>query len=170
MLSVKGCPPSRDDEIEESSVLQLLPLTNDLRALTLIRVDYLRFVRALNPKNSETRTVLCPQLEELVLYFERRDLADAKELVEMASERAKKGSKLSSITIVSLGGYYRRKEVSSLKKYASRVEYRSEDSPPDWDIAFGGVGSSGYDSDWNTFSSELERDKEDGDSSSSDSD
>lgn len=112
--------------------------------------------------------MLCPQLEELALYFERWERADARELVEMASERAKKQSKLSSITIVSLGGYYPRKEVSSLKKCVSRMEYTSENSPPSWDAVFGGVDDSGYDSDWNAFPGELGR--EDGDSSSSDSD
>ena len=169
MLSVTGRSPSRDEEIEESSILQLLPLTNDLRTLTLIRVNCRRFVRASNPKKKGTRTILCPQLEELDLYFERWDRADAKELVEMALERAKKGSKLSSIKIVSFGGYHP-KEVSSLKKYVSRVEYTSEHSPPGWDTVFGGVGGSGYNSDWNVFPHELESYEEDSDSSSSDSD
>jgi len=84
----------------------------------------------------------------------------------MASERAKKHSKLSSITIVSLGGYHPRKEVSSLKKYVSHVEYTSEDSPPGWDTVFGGVGGSGYDSDWNAFPDAVGGDDEDSDSSS----
>ena len=169
MLSVTGSSPSRYDEIEESSVLQLLPLTNDLRILTLIRVDYRRFVRALNPKKNETCTVLCPQLEELVLYFESWDQANAKELVEMASERAKKEhSKLSSIKIVGLGGYHPGEEVSSLKEYVSRVECTSEDSLPGWDTIFGGVGGSGYDSDWNAFPHELGSDEEDSDSPLSD--
>ena len=164
MLSVTGCSPARGDEIEESSVLQLLPLMNDLRTLTLIRVDYRRFVRALNPEKNETRTVLCPQLEEPVLYFERRDQVEAKELVEMASERAKKHSKLSSIIIVSLGGCHPRKEVSSLKKYVSRVKYTSEGSTPGWDTVFGGVDNSGYDSDWCAFPAVVEGDDEDSDS------
>ena len=108
-----------------------------------------------------------PQLAELALYFERWERARVKELAEMASERAKRRSKLSSITIVGLDGYHPRKEAPSLKKYVSHVEYTAEDSPPGWNSVFGEVGDSGYDSDWNVFPDELGRDDDDDDGSSS---
>ena len=150
MLSITGSP-SRNDTTEDLSIFQLLPLMDDLHTLALIQVDHRRLIRVLNPRRNESRTVLCSQLRELVLYFERWERARVKELVEMVSERAKRRSKLSSITTVSLGGYYPWKEISLLQKYVSHVEYAAEDSPPGWDTVFGGVGGGGYDNDWNAF-------------------
>ena len=150
MLSVMGSNYIQDDRVQESSIFQYLPLMEDLRTLTLMRVDHRPFIRALNPKENDSRTVLYSQLEELVLYFRSWDQAYIKELVEMVSERAKRRSKLSSITIFSLDVYCPR-EVSLLKKYVSHVEYKLESSPSCWDIVTGGSGSCGFNSGWHVF-------------------
>ena len=105
----------------------------DLRTLTLIRCNNLSFIHALNPERNKSDTVLCPDLQELVLYVKKRDWYYLAELVEMASERDERYAKLSSITIVSLDEMCPRKEVFKLRKFVSRVEYKLDDVSPDWD-------------------------------------
>jgi hypothetical protein len=61
---------------------------NDLRALTLTQCHNLPFILTLNPRNNPSNLVICPKLEELVLY---------------AEERTSRGTKLPSITIVDFG-------------------------------------------------------------------
>jgi len=132
-LSVTENPAAPEGEFAKSPIFQTLPLMKNLRTLTLIKLDNLPFIRTLNPRQNESHTVLCPDLEEIVLYIATQDRFHLEELKKMASERAKRSSKLSSVTIVSLGEVFPREAVFSLRKYVSRVEYKLEDSPPDWD-------------------------------------
>jgi len=132
-LSVTKYPTTPEAEFSQSLIFQTLLLMKNLRTLTLTKLDNLPFICALNPKRNESHTVPCSDLEELVLYITTQNRFHLEELKKMASERAKRSSKLSSVTIVSLGEVCPRETVLSLRKYVSRVEYKLEVSPPDWD-------------------------------------
>jgi len=109
----------------------------DLRTLTLSRCNNLEFILALNPsKNTSkntSKTMPCPRLEEIILYIERPDQFYIDELLSMAEERASRGVKLPAITIVSTEAFAPTKEVFQLRKHVSRVEYKFDDAPPNWD-------------------------------------
>ena len=132
-LKVTKYTSSPRNEIEESSTFRTLLLMRDLRTLTLIRCNNLSFIHALNPERNKSDTVLCPDLQELVLYIKKRDWFYLEELVEMASERDERYAKLSSVTIVSLDEMCSRKEVFKLRKFVSRVEYKLDVVSPEWD-------------------------------------
>lgn len=130
-LLVTENPTAPEGEFAKSPIFQKLLMKN-LRTLTLIKLDNLPFICALNPKQNESRTVLCSDLEELILYIITQNWFHLEELKKMASERAKRSSKLSSITIVSLGEVCPREAVFSLRKYVSCVEYKLEILSLDW--------------------------------------
>jgi len=132
-LTVTKYTASPPNQIEESPTFQTLLLMNDLCTLTLIKCNNLSFIQALNPERNKSDTVLCPDLEELVLYVKRQDLFYLDELVEMASERDERYAKLSSVTIVSLDEMCSRKEVFKLRRFVSRVEYKLDVVSPEWD-------------------------------------
>ena len=110
----------------------------DLRTLVLSRCSSLPFILILNPnKNPDTnpdKNLLCPKLEEVVLYVERPDQFYINELLSMTEERASRGAKLSKITIVSTAALAPTKEVFQLRKYVSRVKCEFDDAPPAWDF------------------------------------
>jgi hypothetical protein len=87
----------------------------------------------LDPDQTPSKPVPCPKLEELVLYVESRDAFNIPELMSMAKERASRGAKLSSITIVGLGELVSGKEVFKLREHVAHVDYRVEEEPPEWD-------------------------------------
>jgi hypothetical protein len=89
----------------------------------------------LNPDQTPLNPVPCPKLEELVLYVESRDTFNIPELMSMAKERASRGAKLSSITIVGLGELVPGKEVFKLRAHVAHVDYRVGEEPPNWDDA-----------------------------------
>ena len=121
------------DGIEKSSAYRLIHHMKDLRTLTLIQCINLAPILALNPIHNPSKLVPCPNLEELVLYVEKRDAFNIPELMSMAKERASKGAKLQLITIVGLGEVVPGKEVFKLKEHVAHVEYRIEEEPPNWD-------------------------------------
>jgi len=131
-LTITKYTPSPPNEIEESSTFRNLLLMNDLRTLTLIKCNNLSFIHALNPERNKSDTILCPDLQELVLYVKKRDWFYLDELVEMASERDERYTKLSSVTIVSLDEMCSRKDVFKLRKFVSRVEYKLDVVSPEW--------------------------------------
>ena len=133
-LTVTKYTPSPPNEIEDSSTFRTLLLMNDLCTLTLIKCNNLSFIHALNPERNKSDIVLCPDLQELVLYIKKRDWFYLNELVEMASERDERYAKLSSVTIVSLDEMCSRKEVFKLRKFVSRVEYKLDVVSPEWDV------------------------------------
>jgi len=106
---------------------------DNLRILILTKCHNLPFILSLNPEKNTSGLVLCPNLEELVLYIKLRDQFHIGELVSMAKKRASRGAKLSSITIVGLGELAPGKEVFKLREHVTHVEYRVDDAPPDWD-------------------------------------
>ena len=116
---------------------RILRSMEGLRALILSRCSNLPFIFILNPnKNPDAnpdKDLLCPKLEEIVLYVERPDQFYINELLSMAEERASRGAKLSGMTIVSMDALAPTKEVFQLRKHVSRVEYKFDDAPPAWD-------------------------------------
>ena len=51
----------------------------------------------------------------------------------MTKERASGGVKLSSITIVGLGELAPAEGIFELREHVTRVDYRVDNAPPDWD-------------------------------------
>jgi hypothetical protein len=120
-------------EIESSAPYHILHLMKDLHTLTLTQCNNLPFILVFNPDQCPSKRLLCPKLEELVLYVGTRDSFNITELMAMAKGRASGNKKLSSITIVGLDELLPGKEVFKLGKYVTRVEYRFEEKPPKWD-------------------------------------
>ena len=135
-LSITACFIPQNYEIENSHIFHALLLMNNLCTLTFMETDKPLITHLLNPKQNKTHTVLCPALKELVIYIGGYDILDFEQLAGMASERAKRFSKLSSITVITLGGVDKHDKCrffSLIGKHVSRVEYKVEVSPPDWD-------------------------------------
>jgi len=120
-------------KLDESPPYKLLPRMAELRTLTLTQCSGLPFILSLNPRTHDPKITLCPRLEEVILYVEKQDAFHTLELVSMVRERASKGAKLRSITIVGLGELVPGKEVFKLRDYVTHVEYRFEEVPPKWD-------------------------------------
>ena len=138
ILSVTMPPDGTLEHLENSTISQfLLPMCN-LRILTLTRVDNLPFIQALNPKQNESCTVLCPELKELVFYIEEPDWYYAEELKEVVLERN------------------RRSEVMSLGRCVPRLTRKSQESPPEWEDVFGGIGGWDNHKEWEFFPDPFE--------------
>ena len=76
-----------------SPISQTLLLMNNLRTLSLNGFDVsTSFICTLNPEQNESHTVVCPELEELVLYIGIRNKTYLRELMNMASAQAKRFS------------------------------------------------------------------------------
>ena len=133
---------------EESGTYQTLLPMNDLHTLTLTDCLNLSFISSLNPDRNPTNTVVCPKLEELIVYnWLRWGESYIDELLEMAKERALRGAKLSTVVIV----YPRElpaESVSELRSYVSRVEYRLDGEPRRWDAIPGEVNEIDNFDDW----------------------
>jgi hypothetical protein len=137
-------------EIEKSPICQTLLLINSLRTLTLTDCLNLPFIFALNPNRIPSKVVVCPELEELVLYIKTRDRLCIDELLEMVKERDSRGAKLSTITIACPQEFVPAREVDKLRGHVTSVEYRLDDVMPRWDYIPGSVDVTGYetDDDW----------------------
>jgi hypothetical protein len=98
----------------------------------LAKCHNLPFIFALNP-GKNTNVVLCPNLVELVFYVKSQDLFHIGHLLSMTKKRALRGATLPSITIVGMDELAPAEEVFRLKEYVTHVDYRVDDSPPDWD-------------------------------------
>lgn len=131
-------------QVDKSQAFRTLNSMKDLRALTLIKCRNLPFILALNPSKTPSNLVICPKLEELVLCIEECHELHVTEMLCMAEERASRGAKLSSITIVGIGKLVPGKEVFKLRKHVTRVDYRVDDAPPDWDCLPGEASYGGY--------------------------
>ena len=140
---------SLQTKIEKSPIYLALVLTNNLRVLMLTDCDNLPFIFTLNPKKNPSKTVVCPKLEELVLYIADKDRFVINELLEMVEERASSCSKLSAITIVSSQEFVPAKKVLKLRNHVSRVEYKLDDVELKWDDTLDDdLDISGNESDW----------------------
>ena len=132
-LAVSKYDHPKSPGIEECPVFQTLSAMTNLRTLVLTECDNLPFILALNPDKNSSKLVLCPNLEELVLYVESQEWFRIKYLLGMTKERASRGVKLSSITIVGLGELAPVEGIFKLREHVTRVDYRVDDAPPDWD-------------------------------------
>lgn len=153
IMSVTAYALSFSGPIEGTPIFRTLLLMDSLRTLTLIKSDNLHFIRALDPKQNKSGTVLCSELEELVLYIEKPDRFYLEELKVMVLHRAERSSKLSSITIVSLARASPKWDIFSLREYVSRLEYKLEVSSPEWDAVFDDGDDYDYDKQWDAFPS-----------------
>ena len=119
-LVISGYEPPVPREVGESSIFRALSLANNLRTLIFINCSRSSLVHPLDPENNPSRSVLCFNMEELVLYIDRGD-ESLTELINMTKNRASRGAKLSSIKIVSLHGIIPEKAVSELKEHVAYV-------------------------------------------------
>ena len=104
----------------------------DLHTLALAHCGNLILISTLNPDRNSDKIVLCPKLEELVIYNKRPDQFHLDELLSMAEERALRGVKLLGITIVRTDVLASTEEVLQLRKHVSRAEHKSGNAPA-WD-------------------------------------
>ena len=132
-LGVTWFKASTVAEIENSAPYGVLFRMEALRTLTLAQCDNLPFILALNPDQTPSKNILCPELEEIVLHIEDRESFNIPELMAMAKERASRGMKLASITIVGLGELLPGREVFRLREYVAKVDYKVGEGPPEWD-------------------------------------
>ena len=126
-----AAPPS--SPVEESSIYRTLHRMNNLRTLTLTSCLNLPFIHTLDPVQNGSGTVICPKLEQLILYVKRQDRFYLKELLAMAKERASRGAKLGTITINCADAFVPVSEVLELRTWIPHVEYRLGSVTPAWD-------------------------------------
>jgi len=139
-LSITGYRSIALCQSEKFSTHQTLLLMNNLRALTLIDCLNLTFICALNPDHNTQNTMVCPELEYLVLYVQAKwDVYCSDQLVEMAKARASSGAKLSTIMLVCPREVVPAEKVFALKSHVSHVEYRLDNESPKWDTIPGEV-------------------------------
>ena len=119
--------------MEECPVFQTLFCMKNLRTLVLSECNNKCFIFPLDPKKNASGFVLCPRLQELALCVDPpRQNPDTKHLINMAKNRAARGVKLSSITIISLG-FTPPEAVPELSEYVAHVDYRKGCGAPRWD-------------------------------------
>ena len=126
--------------VETCPVFQTLSSTNRLQTLVLIDCDILPFIFALDPGEHPSNLVLCPNMENLILYIVSPDEFHVKQLIGIAEHRASRGVGLRSITIVGLDEFVPEMEVLKLREYVTHVDCRVNDAEPAWDDV-GGVDS-----------------------------
>ena len=86
------CSQPRDlDKIVTWPGYKTLHRMNGLQTLILAQCENLPFIRTLNPSKNPSESVICPELEEIVLYLKSPDQFHIDELLKMAGERASKG-------------------------------------------------------------------------------
>lgn len=141
-LMVSDYDHKAPNKVEGCSVFQALSSANNLRTLVFSDCDCLPFILALNPKRNRSNLVLCPNIEELILFVTCWDLTRARALFNMAKNRASSGAKLSSITFIDLDGAGKREVVTKLEKHVTQVEFRAnvDGDTPVWDRVPGQSG------------------------------
>ena len=152
-FAITAYDTAMSQKFTESPAYQTLHLMKTLRTLILAGCLNTPFITVLNPDQTPTRTLVCPALEELVLYVKKKEWLHIKGLLGMAKGRSSSRARLSTIEIVSPHEVVSAKDVLELRNYVSRVEYRLGDTMPQWDEIGhendrGWKGSWGYESDW----------------------
>ena len=142
-LTISGYDHLEQNDPERCPVFQALSSTTNLRTLTLTECNNLPFVLALDPEENPSESILCPKLEELVLYIRTLEQFHTDHLTSMACNRARRGARLSSVAIFSLGELVPGIELLGLREHVGRVEHRVEDRPPRWDYVPGENGGEG---------------------------
>jgi len=132
-LAISRHEPLEPARVEKSSVFRTLSHMNKLHTLTLTKRHNLPYFLALNPKKKASKRVLCPDLGRLILYIKSQNQFCIEHLLAMAKERALRGAKLASVTIVGLGGLAPAEGVFGLREHVAHVDYRAGGSPPVWD-------------------------------------
>ena len=84
--------------------------------------------------------MLCPSLKKLILFVELWGLTNS--LIDMAEERALRGAKLVSVTIISLGTPVPETEVLELREHIPQVECTVETVSPFWEYLPDEIGGS----------------------------
>ena len=120
-------------ETDVSPPYNILHAMKDLRTLFLNRCNNLPFILALDPAQTPLDHILCPKLEELILYVGHKETVNSLELVNMAKERSLRGAKLHSIVLASPGKILWEWVVLRLREHVVRVERRTWGSVPEWD-------------------------------------
>ena len=138
-LVVSGYTESDPADAENCPLLRFFSSVHNLRTLTLTECNNLPFVLALNPEDNPTKVVLCPKLEEILLYVELEDNFHIQSLIDMAKNRESRGAKLSSVVAIGLGGFQPGEEMFNLREHVVSVERRVDAEPPAWDDIRGGV-------------------------------
>ena len=152
-LSITAYGTTMSQKIEKSPAYHTLLLMKTLRTLILTDCLNIPFITVLTPDKTPSGTLVCPVLEELVLYIKKREWFCVNELLGMAKGRSSSGARLSTITIVSPQEIVPAKDVLELRNHALHVEYRLDDVMPEWDEIChkndqGWEGGWGYESDW----------------------
>ena len=132
-LTISEYRHSNSVRMVECPVFQTLSCTKNLRTFVLSECDNEHFIFSLDPEMNASGFVLCPRLQELALCVDPPcQNPDTKRLISMAKNRAARGVKLSSITIISLG-FTSPEAVPELSEYVAHVDYRKGCGAPRWD-------------------------------------
>ena len=132
-LTISEYRHSNSVAMEECPVFQTLSCMENLRTLVLSECDNKHFIFSLDPEMNASGFVLCPCLQELTLCVDPPcQNPDTKHLLNMAKNRAARGTKLSSITIVCMG-FAPPEAVPELSEYVVHVDYRKGRGAPRWD-------------------------------------
>ena len=121
------------EDCSKSPPHRILNVMKDLRTLFLNSCSAPPFILALNPHQCPTQLILCPELENLILYAEERRLFDFEQLTTMAKRRASEGAKLQSITMISGDELVTEEDVFGLRDHVGHVECRFGEGRPAWD-------------------------------------
>lgn len=132
-LTVSTCERLGTPEDEECPIFLTLSSARDLQTLVLVRCDNLPFILALDPEQTQSNLVLCPNLQNLIFYVQSLSPRVVERLARMAKNRASRGTKLSSVTIVELSGRGRSNELFELREHVTHVGYYTYGEPPAWD-------------------------------------
>ena len=144
-LVISGYQSVRSAGIGECRIFKTLSSTNNLRTLILVDCRPRRFVRALDPRRNPSNFVVCPNMRELVLHVSSMGQLGEKRIISMAKNRASRGVKFSSITIVGLSGFLPEETLLKLREHVAHVGYRVGHAPPAWDDV---PNESGGESEW----------------------
>lgn len=103
----------------------------------MIDCNNLPFILASDPEQNPSDLVPSPNMEELILYARYRSLFNGGHLIEMVKNRALRGVKPLSVTLVHLGDRRQKDEVFEFRRYGTHVEYRVFGTAPAWDDVSG---------------------------------
>jgi hypothetical protein len=122
-------------KVKDCPTFRTLSSANNLRTLVLISCDIQRFTRALDPEQNPSNLVLCPDMEELVIYLRFSFLLDFDRLISMAKSRASGGAMLSSVTFVDVNFIGEIHDLSRLREHVTHVKWiqKCPSSQPTWD-------------------------------------
>ena len=131
-LVVSEHEPPELAHVETSTLFRTLSYMNRLRTLVLNNCHNLPFILSLNPEKNPSKLMLCPDLEELVLCINSQDQFHVGHFLTMTKERALRGAKLSSITIIVPNGLEPAEGLFNLREHVACVDYEVDDELRGW--------------------------------------